>query len=717
MHAHLLQVACLVLTQLSPADSARTAPPPSAARAPSNAPAAKAIGADAKSDPKFDIVTRLAEPVVVKSKAPKRKSTAVAPLKPNSQDAGIGLSERITIGPTKMAPVVIRGQSDENEQPAFGGLRRPSASPPPAAGRFNSLRGAPSAPVGDESTQEPQADATESSEASANEPSNDAAVAASESSGDSSANPGFSQPSFGARRTSAAALGGVQADEQGGGRPLAGTDDETGAAAGRLNAQTNAQLNEPSNDQPLDPPPAFRARSRGFGAESTDDSRIATENQPADSTGQSEPVYAPTDAGGGVNNRATIGSDGRPTYDEPTPPRTMSTLQPMVIESQPQRVRPLAEGTSEAPLVQTPDRGLPAQLLHQYLSPPQDPGFHLAGQGVSLLTCLERGAERATRATLVRHYWRLMNDVALYHGAVEENEFLGGLPEPQSTSDQAALNAARLEAQAYFVQMKAAALASQEQLGELIRQSQRDVPPLPIDVPLVGAYQTKFDKIFVNRAPPAGLKRTAQAIPTQHELLVARAAALAAAGEAVRTSVHEYQQGQLALQTLLDSHSRLRIQRDEFLAAVRSYNESIVGYALAVGNTPNNPTLVAMLIKSPIGVRSSAGPASARQIAPNTPRSATVPARAEFPVSPNETSRLRQGSPTTGASYTTPVPSTSTSLANRPVDSRVGSSKSSVPTSFGSTGNAARPTAAREPNRFEGADARPALGDLQWRKN
>ena len=657
MHAHLLQVACLVLTQLSPADSARTAPPPSAARATSSAPAAKASGADAKSEPTFDIVTRLAEPVVVKSKDPKRKSTAVAPLKPNSQEAGIGLSERITIGPTKMAPVVIRGQSDENDQPAFGGYRRPSASPPPAAGRFNSLRGAPSAPVGDETPQEPQTDATEDSGTPPSEPSNDAAVA------------------------------------------------------------VDQQLNEPSNDQPLDPPPAFRARSRGFGGESTDDSRIATENQPADATGQSAPVYSPTEAGTGANNRATIGGDGRPTYDEPTPPRTLSTLQPIVIESQPQQVRPLAEGTSEAPLVQTPDRGLPAQLLHQYLSPPQDPGLHLAGQGVSLLTCLERGAERATRATIVRHYWRLMNDVALYHGAVEENEFLGGLPEPRSASDQAVLNAARLEAQAYFVQTKAAALSSQEQLGELIRQSQRDVPPLPIDVPLVGAYQTKFDKIFVNRTPPAGLKRTAQAIPTQHELLAARAASLAAAGEAVRTSVHEYQQGQLALQQLLDSHSRLRVQRDEFLAAVRSYNESIVGYALAVGNTPNNPTLVAMLIKSPIGVRSSAGPASARQIAPNTPRSATVPARAEFPVSPNETSRLRQGSPTTGASYTTPAPSTSTSLANRPVDSRVGSSKSSVPTSYGSTGSAARPTAAREPNRFEGADARPALGDLQWRKN
>ena len=270
-----------------------------------------------------------------------------------------------------------------------------------------------------------------------------------------------------------------------------------------------------------------------------------------------------------------------------------------------------------------------------------------------------------------------MNDVASYHGAVEELEFLGGLPEARSASESALLNAARLEAQAHFVQAKSTALASQEQLAELVRQSSKELPPLPLDVPLVGAYQTKFEKIFVNRTPPAGLKRTALAIPTQHELLVARASSLAAASDAVRSAVNDFQQGATSVTTVLDANSRLRTQREEFLSTVRIYNESIVGYALAVGTSSTNPTLVAMLIKQPIGVRAAPGTATTRQIAPSTPRSATVPAGAEISVPRTETSRLR-----------------------------------SAPSSSGT-----RVSEKREPIRFDPADARPVLNDVQWRKN
>lgn len=247
-------------------------------------------------------------------------------------------------------------------------------------------------------------------------------------------------------------------------------------------------------------------------------------------------------------------------------------------------------------------------LVKHALTVPEDDTWRLPGQGLALYTALERVGERTTRVSLVRSYWRMTADVAAYYWSVEEGSFVAGL-QPAGRGDEGGLlTAARLEAQGRLQQAKVTAAASQNELAELARLTIQDPPPLPVDIPLVSAYQTKFDRIFASRTPPAGLRRIAYSIPLQLELVETLAATVAADTDLVKDRHQEHRQGQVALADVLAAHDRLHRHRVEFLQAVRVYNELIAEYALAIAGTTNNQTLVSMLIRNPATPRTSQVP-------------------------------------------------------------------------------------------------------------
>lgn len=248
-------------------------------------------------------------------------------------------------------------------------------------------------------------------------------------------------------------------------------------------------------------------------------------------------------------------------------------------------------------------------LVRHALTPPDDPSWQLGGQAWPLYSVLERqgeqGAERSSRLAVVRSYWRLTTDVAAYNWAVEEGAFVAGLQAAQPEMEMLALQAARTAAQARLQQARVAASAAQCELADLAGQGLRDPLPLPGELPLVGPYQTRFEALFANRAPPAGIRRIATTIPLRAELLQALAATVAADTDAIKELANFHREGRVPLEPVLAAHDRLQRHRGEFLDAVRIYNDQIAEYALAIAGTSNNQTVVAMLVRNPTIVRAA----------------------------------------------------------------------------------------------------------------
>ncbi len=251
-------------------------------------------------------------------------------------------------------------------------------------------------------------------------------------------------------------------------------------------------------------------------------------------------------------------------------------------------------------------------LVRHAVTPPEDVNWQLPGQAWPLYTVLERpgetGSDRIPRLAIVRAYWRLTAEVAAYNWSVEEGAFIAGLQALQPETETWALQAARIAAQARLQHARVAATPAQCELAALTGQGLREPLPLAGELPLVGPYQTRFEQLFANRAPPAGIRRIATAIPLRAELLQTLAAAVAADTDAIKEFATLHREGRVPLEPVLAAHERLQRHRGEFLESVRIYNEQIAEYALAIAGTSNNQTVVAMLVRNPTIVRAAQAP-------------------------------------------------------------------------------------------------------------
>ena len=264
---------------------------------------------------------------------------------------------------------------------------------------------------------------------------------------------------------------------------------------------------------------------------------------------------------------------------------------------------PLAAAAHEAGHAAAPG------LLKSGLTPLDD--ITLDGQPVSLYEALERVPERSQQLAAIKSYWRLTARLAEFHWAVKEAAFLAALPSPRTASDQSQLHAARAAAEAREFETKLAAVATQYELAETARLSVNAIPPVPRDVPLVGAYRSNYDVIFANRIPPSGIRRVARMLPLQHQTIDAQAAAVTAAADAVHELHEAHKTNQTSLRDVLDACDRLSRHRQAFLASVRDYNHAVAEYSLAViGTGESRQTIVSTLIRSPATTRAVLAPNS-----------------------------------------------------------------------------------------------------------
>lgn len=277
--------------------------------------------------------------------------------------------------------------------------------------------------------------------------------------------------------------------------------------------------------------------------------------------------------------------------------------------AEPRILRTAAE--ESMPLELGLDRAAATELIQHALSVPRDPSLALPGQPWTLQQLLENLPERGQRLAAIKSYWKLSAEVAKYHWSLEELEFLAELPAGRMAGEPKMLVAAQADAQAFAQQNRLAATVVQLEVSEMLRASGSEAQPWPADLPLVGLYQTKFDRIFAGRSAPLQLRRIATQLPQQLELIELRAAAVAAATDSLKELAHEYRQGQVSLSLLLDAQVRLRRLRSDFVDVIRTYNEQIAEYAMAIGGGNDNQTVVSMLIKSGAG-RSLTVPAGAR---------------------------------------------------------------------------------------------------------
>lgn len=246
-----------------------------------------------------------------------------------------------------------------------------------------------------------------------------------------------------------------------------------------------------------------------------------------------------------------------------------------------------------------------------------------AGEALPLLEVFRRGAGQP-RQRVARAYWKLALAMAADQFArVEQQDFANEAAWSPATNertpeDAALLATAAATAAARTNEARLMLTAAQLELADAMGRSDLELP-LASDRPHVGAYRTKYERIFGVGRAPARLRQIHRTIPLRAAGIDRRAASVRSAEEAWNASLAALGRGQADLVSTLASHEALVRERRQFLDAVRDYNYDIAEYALAVaGEGLNEPTIVSMLIQP--------APATSKEPTPAAPPQTFTPA-------------------------------------------------------------------------------------------
>jgi hypothetical protein len=249
-----------------------------------------------------------------------------------------------------------------------------------------------------------------------------------------------------------------------------------------------------------------------------------------------------------------------------------------------------------------------SDLITQALTTPKDAA--IPGRLFTLMEILARaGGERSRQMATTHSYWKLSMAQADYYWSVDELSRLDQIT-PAKGFETSLLATARAADQARMLEAKAAVIAAQQELADLIAIPSTSPAPLAADVPLVGPYRTYFDQLFANRVAPPRTRTIDRTLPVKREAIEARVAAVHSASTAAHVAIDARAKSQADLQALLNCETELNHQRRALLATVRDYNNDIADYALSVADI-NMPLdrLVAMMIvvkpQAPLGASSS----------------------------------------------------------------------------------------------------------------
>ena len=316
---------------------------------------------------------------------------------------------------------------------------------------------------------------------------------------------------------------------------------------------------------------------------------------------------------------------------EPTPP-----AQPPAVPAADGTISVVVPGQPSAvPPPQPLPTGPAATLLSEALEPldPKRIGDpRLYARPLPLLEALERSGDRSRRLWITQAYWKVSSAFAAVRFATEAVERLELIAPGGDPHDRAVLDVAIADAKADLAEARAQLVAAQQELVDLVRLPITESPPWPIDRPLATPYQTHFATIFANRAATGRIRAIDRMLPSKHEAIEARAAAVNAARTALDMAEADHAKAKRPIESVAVAQAALASQQREFLSATLAYNLDIAEYAMSVAD-PSVPDdrFVSMLIGTPIQWREDAAVTPAGG---TTPASPATPRDAAFTSPP-----------------------------------------------------------------------------------
>lgn len=287
-----------------------------------------------------------------------------------------------------------------------------------------------------------------------------------------------------------------------------------------------------------------------------------------------------------------------------------------------------AQGDEAAPpAAADPATSDSAKLLGELLEPlasrPGAPQLapmdaNLYARPLPLLEAIERSGDRNRRLWISQAYWKVSAAYAQIRCCTEAIERLELIAPGGDPHDRATLDVAVAAARADLADARAQLGVAQQELVDLARLPLTEPLPWPVDRPLAGPYQTHFDAIFSTRPATGRVRAIARTLPSRHEALESRAAAVRAAAKAMGMAEADHAKANRPIEAVVAAHAALVGQQREFLLATKAYNLDIAEYAMAVADASvPDDRFVSMLIGTPI---------QWRQQQPGPPPSATPPA-------------------------------------------------------------------------------------------
>ncbi|MCE9605592.1 MAG: hypothetical protein K8U03_11925 [Planctomycetia bacterium] len=368
----------------------------------------------------------------------------------------------------------------------------------------------------------------------------------------------------------------------------------------------------PANGQPMQPPPSFADRPAGAPTE-----RYAQTQQPQAPT---TPNYA-APSGYAAPNTPPINT-ALPSNTLPSntlPKNSFSNNAQPGYSTPTYETVPASNNAASAPPAQNEDKSGAGDLVRESLVLPKS--LALPGRTTSLDELFGYVGDRRRQIDAVRTYWKLTADVADYHFAWQQTQFLKLLSEvidsvekgPDLQRAKTETTSRYAEAQARRREAELRLAATQHELADRASLPTANRQPLPRDLPHVGVYNTHFEKVYAQRTPPARAYLLNRTLPLWREIIAMRAETVWASQDAYDAAFDAYRKGQLEVDDVFIAVEELRERRSEFIGAVRRYNEEIAEYALtSAPDGTSRETLVGMLIKN------SHTPKLGRAIVPNS---------------------------------------------------------------------------------------------------
>lgn len=215
----------------------------------------------------------------------------------------------------------------------------------------------------------------------------------------------------------------------------------------------------------------------------------------------------------------------------------------------------------------------------------------LSGQPVGLEQVVSNARTRTAQTHRINAYWTLCSTTADYYLGLAEAKELA-VEAKRTGGASAAINRALDQWRTRNRTSHLAAVAAQRRLAHLMGSA---AAPLPGDLPLCGAYNTRYSQVFAGRSSEEA-RNLDQLIPLRFAELKTASARVAQTRQFASKVKDRDQTGEGMLMAL----ELLALNRRAFVQIAKDYNRQISRYTEL--STPGNiatPRLVAMLVERP----------------------------------------------------------------------------------------------------------------------